>query len=544
MKHFERHLKLTSLVAMAIIASIITTMPIAVGAPKTTQISTTAQNYIITDTTKSMYHQREKATIEGTATFNGQPVSNALVGIEIRDPQSRTIAYRTTPIGSPSEQWILAITDIKMYNTNFQQIDTAKIGQNIILSVSVQNLMFAPLNTVVITLSLYDGNMIPLQAIPVYSGSIDAQATVSVSTQTYVPKWAYSGIATVYASVFDRTPALGGIPYIPEQSARFYISRTQQGMFGYSMSAPAAPQPPAGTYSSTFSVPPSPQPGQYSAYTTIRYNSTFRATNSSTFGIESVPSPPTASFVFSPNNPYPNQTVTFDASSSSPEGFNDTIIRYAWDFGDGVKLVKTGTPSNPPDPTATHNFLSLRQYTVTLNVSDTENLWATASKPLTTAPTNPTAVFTIVPQRSRINATVTFNATASLPGWSIPKGNTAPIATYAWTFGDGGSATVTNPVTTHVYTTAGNFTVTLTVTDTQNQQNSVSHIVSVSSMLYPAWDVNQDGVVDIKDLAITAAAYGSSPGSPNWNPICDMNGDLRIDIKDLAIIAHYYGQRY
>jgi hypothetical protein len=58
------------------------------------------------------------------------------------------------------------------------------------------------------------------------------------------------------------------------------------------------------------------------------------------------------------------------------------------------------------------------------------------------------------PYNAEINTAVQFTGTAS--------GGTTPY-TWAWTFGDGGTAVVQNP--THTYTTAGTYNVTLTVTD-------------------------------------------------------------------------------
>ena len=58
----------------------------------------------------------------------------------------------------------------------------------------------------------------------------------------------------------------------------------------------------------------------------------------------------------------------------------------------------------------------------------------------------------------------------------------------------------------------------------------------------PTPDINQDGIVDIYDLILIASAYGSRPGSPEWNPYADLNQDGIIDIYDLIIIASHYGQ--
>jgi PKD repeat protein len=54
-------------------------------------------------------------------------------------------------------------------------------------------------------------------------------------------------------------------------------------------------------------------------------------------------------------------------------------------------------------------------------------------------------------------------------------------------------------------------------------------------------DVNYDGKVDITDLAMASAAFGSYPGHPQWNPACDINSDRRIDIIDVAMVSGQYG---
>jgi hypothetical protein len=64
-------------------------------------------------------------------------------------------------------------------------------------------------------------------------------------------------------------------------------------------------------------------------------------------------------------------------------------------------------------------------------------------------------------------------------------------------------------------------------------------------------DVNGDGKVDIKDIALVAKSFGAvgpnyfypgSPPSPNWNPDADLNGDNKIDIKDIVIVALNFGK--
>ncbi len=81
--------------------------------------------------------------------------------------------------------------------------------------------------------------------------------------------------------------------------------------------------------------------------------------------------PPVAKFTYSPENPTPNQNVTFNASSSyDPYG---TITNYQWDFGDG---------STASGVTVQHSYSSAGTYTVTLTVTDNNGLQASISKQL------------------------------------------------------------------------------------------------------------------------------------------------------------------
>jgi hypothetical protein len=60
-------------------------------------------------------------------------------------------------------------------------------------------------------------------------------------------------------------------------------------------------------------------------------------------------------------------------------------------------------------------------------------------------------------------------------------------------------------------------------------------------------DLNDDGVVDMRDIATVAHAFGThglledgTPASPLWNPIADLNGDNKVDIRDICFIARNY----
>ncbi len=112
---------------------------------------------------------------------------------------------------------------------------------------------------------------------------------------------------------------------------------------------------------------------------------------------------------------------------------------------------------------------------------------------------------------------VTFNNTSS-----DDKG----IAGYYWQFGDGGSATTKNPV--HTYSTEGDYTVTLEVTDTIGQTSQRSQTVSISAAVggdcngVSAWSASK--AYSIGDLvAYEQNKYKATWWSTGANPVVYSN---------------------
>ena len=190
--------------------------------------------------------------------------------------------------------------------------------------------------------------------------------------------------------------------------------------------------------------------------------------------------PPTAAFSSSTSF----LTASFDSSASSdPEG---KALTYAWDFGDGG----TSTDANPD-----HTYGSAGVKHVTLVVTDNKGATDTVSHDVTvTANQAPTAAFTATPT----NLAVAFDGSGS----SDPEGKTL---TYAWDFGDGDTSTAAKP--NHTYASAGVKHVTLTVSDPQGGIDSVSHDVTVTSVVTVAAD----------DFGRTAATgWGSADKGGAW----------------------------
>jgi PKD repeat protein len=219
-------------------------------------------------------------------------------------------------------------------------------------------------------------------------------------------------------------------------------------------------------------------------------------TSSIPFGIITclAQTPPVAQFNYTPEKPLANETVVFDASASyDPDG---TIVSYKWDFGDGSPIETL------PTPLVEHTYSEPGNYTVTLVVTDNETLQDSTISVVTVI-YYPTASFTYSPTTPIVGETVTFNASNSQPNGGV-------IVNYKWDFGDGSPITnTTTPITTHVYSAVGNYTVTLTVVDSENLTDSTIRYITLIN--YPVANFNYSPSYPIVNEVITFNASASNP---------------------------------
>jgi len=162
--------------------------------------------------------------------------------------------------------------------------------------------------------------------------------------------------------------------------------------------------------------------------------------------------PPEAAVAVSPIRATTGAEVFFDASASTAAA-GRRIVSHAWNFGDG----STGS-----GVTTSHVYRSANTYTVVLNVTDDAGSVGSAVATVDVLDPAPVAVVTVSPSAPAPGQRVFFSAEVS----TVAGGRR--IVRYRWDFGDG-SETDGGPTTSHVYAAAGEFVVSLAVTDSENR---------------------------------------------------------------------------
>jgi PKD repeat protein len=210
--------------------------------------------------------------------------------------------------------------------------------------------------------------------------------------------------------------------------------------------------------------------------------------------------PPTAEA----GGPYTGTTtvaVQFNGSGTDADGF---IVRYSWDFGDGTRA-----PNGGPNPI--HLYAQAGSYPVALTVFDNNGLRGTdlSTATITTGTPNQAPVARPGgPYSGTASSAVAFNGSTS----SDADGT---VAKFDWTWGDGQSSANAGATPSHVYASAGSYTVTLKVTDNQGATHQATAAVTITAVgTNPPPVANAGG--PYAGVAGTAIAFNGS-GSTDAN---------------------------
>jgi PKD repeat protein len=202
---------------------------------------------------------------------------------------------------------------------------------------------------------------------------------------------------------------------------------------------------------------------------------------------------PTASFTATPN-PVPTGTaVSFNgAGSTDPDG---TLAKYEWDLdANGSYETNTGATA-----TTTKTYATAANVTVGLRVTDNIGATATTTRALTVQNRAPVASFTATPNPVTVNASSSLNGSAS----ADPDGT---VVKYEWDLDANGSYetnTGATATTTKTFTTAGDRTIGLRVTDNNGATATSSVVLKVQSP-YSGVVSSTSGLIDYWRMAETS----------------------------------------
>jgi gliding motility-associated-like protein len=143
-----------------------------------------------------------------------------------------------------------------------------------------------------------------------------------------------------------------------------------------------------------------------------------------------------------------------DTSKASP---GTTNTSWFWDFGDGTQ----STQQNP-----LHIYTTSGSFAVTLRVTNSQGCFSTISRPayINVNPGVRSSFTNTTPTICKPPFNISFTNTSTGPG----------TLTHQWNFGDGTTSTETSP--SHVYTSPGNYSVTLITTSSEGCSDTLRKV--------------------------------------------------------------------
>ncbi len=205
------------------------------------------------------------------------------------------------------------------------------------------------------------------------------------------------------------------------------------------------------------------QPGVYEVILTVNDGKGGTDTEKNTITVLEPQPVVEARFTATPTSGNDPLVVDFDSSSSVFPA--NAVITYAWDFGDGT----TSTEKNP-----SHTYNVVGSYAVTLTLSD--GSISSTSDVVTITVTEvsaPVATANIVADVTTAVAPATINFDGS--GSTITDGS---LLSYTWDFGD--STTESGISVSHEYTVAGDYVVTLTISNADGISDTATETIKVT----------------------------------------------------------------
>jgi PKD repeat protein len=497
---------------------------------------------ITVKTEKTSYQLWENVEISGNVTYNDITVDQGLAGIQVKSPLG-SILTRTKMLGPIGTQTFkIEIQQVTLCDQNGNPQQAVIRGGNAFFRVKIKNNDAISTIQVTATATIYSNESIPLGILSRQT-SIPPGGILDFWQNVYIEPWVKNGTGTIYANVYSDWPENNGYPLCPEKIATFAILESE-----YDETTPASPQETTyqnGTYNVDFTLSPEPYPGTYFVYATAWYKGWKTDQPAlTTFQVIDVEAPPRASFVIKPPMVGPGYQAVFDASSSTAEGYNDTITSYFWDFGDG---------QNATGKIVYHTYPNIGNYTVTLNITDTEGYWNTTSKTAIVIIIHDVAVTTVsclntvyndwlvqVTVKAKNLGTITENFNITLYA-----NETFAAKAQVSSLGPQLSTTITLTWNTTGLIPRQNYTVKAVADTLINETKTADNILEYGLIFVRMMgDTRFDGKIDILDVVVVTSLYGKKSTDPEWNIMADLNPDGKIDILDVVKVTSKYGQTY
>jgi parallel beta-helix repeat protein len=243
-----------------------------------------------------------------------------------------------------------------------------------------------------------------------------------------------------------------------------------------------------GTYSVYYRVKHSDNTWSSYSSASVTINSEVTQENRIPFAVIDNPSTPVTK--------YYGETITFQGRGYDLDG--DSIIGYNWRLEEGTILSGNKQFSK--------SDLAIGNYRIYFKVKDENGQWSSEEQTTVTiiadpdVPNNPPTAVAGGPYSGIVNQSITFDASAS----SDPDEGDTLI--YSWYFGDGNNSQ--QAVVDHSYSSVGEYTATLTVTDSYGETSTVSTIVNITQDSEDDYceECNQDNMPGFELIILIIAA--------------------------------------
>jgi len=227
-------------------------------------------------TNKPEYSANDNVIINGTLKYDGTPVGNVLIGLEVRDREDLPFIFRTLPCGTITQtNWLVNLTALYPCNSSGVPTYTFQKGQTVWLFCTVKNYDPYDDHYVILCITLYNSQNSPILCQYLTAQTIPKNSSISIlasliKIETTMPSGTYS----LYVSAFNGYPRNKGLPYCPEKMTSFTVVTPSN--------LPSPPPSQDGVYQTSYYISSKVRLGNFTVYVSA-YHRGITATASTTY---------------------------------------------------------------------------------------------------------------------------------------------------------------------------------------------------------------------------------------------------------------------